>query len=101
MFAFADPISIATHPGLTVVVPMVVAGDTPVALLELRRGLTALKSVTLPAVGALADRRLMLVGRVPIDDVPAGEYELRVSVTQGAQTTARTASVTLVDTAGV
>ena len=83
--SFAEPISIATHPGLTVVVPMVVAGDAPVALVELRRGSVTVKSVALPAGAALADGRLMLVGRVPIDDVPAGSYELSVTVTQGGQ----------------
>ena len=36
-----------------------------------------LKTVPLPADTALPDGRLMLVGRVPIDDVSAGEYELQ------------------------
>jgi VWFA-related protein len=93
--SFAEPISIATHPGLTVVVPMVVAGDVPVVLLELRRGPAVVKSVALPAGAALADRRLMLVGRVPIDDVPAGSYQLSATVTEGAQAIVRTATVTL------
>ncbi len=74
---------------------MVVAGDTPVALLELRRGSVTAKSVALPAGAALADGRLMLVGRVTIDDVPAGSYELSVTVTQGGQAVVRTAPVTL------
>ena len=49
---------------------------------------------------ALPDGRLVLVGRVPIDDLPAGEYEVRVTVTQGGQSTIRTVTITLVDSAG-
>ena len=76
---------------------MVVAGEVPQTTLELRRGSETLKTVPLPPARALPDGRLMLVGRVPIDDLSAGEYELRVTVTTGMTTTTRTATITLVE----
>jgi VWFA-related protein len=97
--SFGEPISLDAF-DVTVALPLVVAGEVPQATLELRRGQQTLKNVPLPAGPALPSGRLMLVGRLPIDDLSAGEYELRVMVTQGGQATMRTASITLVDTAG-
>jgi VWFA-related protein len=95
--SFGEPVSATTEFSLTVALPMVVAGEVPQATLELRRGAETLKTVPLPPGTALPDGRLMLVGRVPIDDVSPGEYELRVTTTMGTTTTVRTATITLVE----
>lgn len=98
--SFGEPISLAAFE-VTVALPLVVAGAPPQATLELRRGPETLKSLPLPTNAALPGGRLMLVGRLPIDDLSAGEYELRVTVTQDGQTTVRTATLTLVGSAGL
>ena len=79
-----------------VALPMVVVGDAPEATLELRRGPETLRTVRLPADVALSGGRLMLVGRVPLHDVSAGDYELRVTVEQGGQKVIRAAAMTVV-----
>ena len=89
--SFGEPISLDAF-DLTVALPLVVAGEMPQATLELRRGQETLKNVPLPAGPALPSGRLMLVGHVPINDLSAGEYELRVIVRQDGQTTVRTAT---------
>ena len=99
--SLGEPISLATQSELTVALPMIVAGDAPSAALELRRGAETQRTAALAVDKALPDRRLVLVGRLPIDDLPAGDYEVRVTVTQGGQPTIRTAMITLVDRAGM
>ena len=99
--SLGEPISLATQSELTVALPMIVAGDAPSAALELRRGAETQKTAALAVDKALPDHRLVLVGRLPIDDLPAGDYEVRVTVTQGGQPTVRTATITLVDRAGM
>src|SRR6185503_10812405 len=93
--SFGEPVSAATEFSVTVALPMVVAGEISQATLELRRGAETLKTVPLPPGTASPDGRLMLVGRVAIDDVSAGEYELRATVTAGTTTTVRTTTLTL------
>jgi len=93
--SFGEPVSAATEFAVTVALPLVVSGELPQATLELQRGAETLKTVPLPPGTALPDGRLMLVGRVPIDDVSPGSYELSVTVTQGGQAVVRTATVTL------
>jgi VWFA-related protein len=93
--SFGEPVSAATQFAVTVALPLVVGGDVPSATLELRRGTETLKTVPLPAATALPGGRLMLVGGVPLDDVSAGEYELRASVTQAGQTVMRSVTITV------
>ena len=93
--SFGEPISLSAF-DVTVALPMVVAGDAPQATLELRKGPETLKTLPLPTNTALPGGRLMLVGRLPIDDLSAGEYELRVTVTQDGGTVTRTARMTVV-----
>ncbi len=38
----------------------------------------------------------MLVGRLPLAQIPPGAYDIRVTVTAGTQSAARTAGVTIV-----
>lgn len=94
--SFGEPVSLEAHTDITVALPVVVVGDAPTATLELRRGADTLRTVPLPAATALENGRLMLVGGVPIDDVSAGEYELRVTLTQGGHTAIRSAATTVV-----
>jgi hypothetical protein len=93
--SFGEPISLEAF-DVTVALPLVVVGDAPGATLELRRGTQTLATVPLRAEAPLPGGRLMIIGRLPTDALSAGEYELRVTVTQGGQTVTRTAKLTLV-----
>ena len=93
--SLGEPIRLSVQTGLTVALPLVVVGEVPKARLELRRGGETFKTVPLSAEAALPDGRLMLVWRVPIDDVSAGEYGLLASVTQAGQTVMRSATMTV------
>lgn len=99
--SLGEPISLAVQSELTVALPMVVVGDAPEATLELRRGTETLVTLPLSVDVPLSGGRLVLVGRLSLARVPAGEYELRLNVTQSGQTVARTAGVTLVGRTGV
>jgi hypothetical protein len=81
---------------VTVALPLVVIGDAPAATLELRRGTETLAAVALPVETPQAGGRLVIVGRQSLTDLSQGQYELRVTVTQGGQTVTRTAKLTLV-----
>ncbi len=70
--SLGEPIRPRRRPAVTVALPLVVAGEVPKARLELRQRRGDVKTVPLSADAALPDGRLMLVWRVPIDDVPAG-----------------------------
>ena len=95
--SFGEPISTAEHFELAIALPMVVAGEAPSTTLELRRGSETLKTVSLPPDGAQPDGRLLLVGNLTISDLPAGEYEVLVTVRQAMKTTTRTATISLVE----
>ena len=95
--SLGEPISLATQTGLTVALPMVVAGEAATAMLELRQGSAILRSVALPVNGAQPDGRLLLVGRLAVGELPAGKYEVRVTVTRAATTTTRTTTIALVE----
>lgn len=95
--SLGEPVSLATRTELAVALPMVVAGAPPIVRLELRRDGETQKTVSLAVDQALPGGRLMLVGRLPIDNLSVGEYELRVIATQAATTTMRTATITLVE----
>lgn len=68
----------------------------PEARLELLRHGRVLATTPLALVRAAGPNgRLQHVGRLPIADLPAGTYELRLSITQGGNELQRTASFTL------
>jgi VWFA-related protein len=96
--SFGEPISLSTQTDLTVALPTVVVGETLGATIELRRGDEIVATARIPVDAPQAGGRVVLVGRLPIADVPAGEYETRVTVAQPGQTTVRTAMVTIVAT---
>jgi len=61
------------------------AGPAPQAVLELMQNGKALAQVPLPLDPADATGRIQQVGRVPLDALEPGTYELRVVVQQGTQ----------------
>lgn len=93
--SFGEPVGLEAHTEITLALPVVVVGDAPTATLDLRRGVETVKTLRMTMPSSQPGGRLMLVGRLPIDDVPAGEYELRATVSQGGQMTVRVATVTL------
>ena len=98
--SFGEPIGLDAF-DVTVALPMVVIGDPPHATLELRRGTQTVATEPLIAEAPQPDGRLVIVGRQSLTALPEGQYELRVTVTQGGHTTVRTAAITLVDRAGL
>jgi VWFA-related protein len=71
-----------------------VAGvPAPQALLELIQNGKPLAQVPLPLDGADASGQIQQVGRLPIAEIPAGTYELRVIVKQGTEQVFRSATL--------
>jgi hypothetical protein len=70
-------------------------GSTQVHAELLRNG-QALAEAPVP-IAASAEPAVQHVGRLPIGTLPAGTYELRIRITDGAQEVSRTAFFTLVD----
>src|SRR5688500_15383333 len=66
----------------TAYVPAAGAGDAA-ASLELLQNAKPLAQVDLQVAAPDAQRRIQQVGRIPIEQLPAGTYELRVAVRQG------------------
>jgi VWFA-related protein len=66
-------------------------GAAPEAVLDLIKNGTALAQIPLPLAAADAAGRVQQTGRVPIDQLAPGTYELRVVVKQGTMQLARTA----------
>lgn len=93
--SFGEPISLAARPELTFALPMTASGLVPSATLELVRRGQVLATLPLPADAPLADGRLVIVGRLPLAQIPSGAYDLRVSVDAGGHTVSRIAAFTL------
>jgi VWFA-related protein len=75
-----------------------VAGvPAPQALLELIQNGKPLAQVPLPLEAADASGQIQQVGRLPIAEIPAGTYELRVIVKQGTEQVFRSAMVHVAD----
>jgi VWFA-related protein len=69
----------------------------PGAELALMAGDAPVSSVPLSLTPADPDGRLLAVGRVPIDQIPTGRYDLQVTVGSGEQTQRRRAELTIVE----
>jgi VWFA-related protein len=65
--------------------PGAASTDRPVAVLELIKNGAPLAQVPLELPGADATGRIQELGRLPLDAIPAGSYELRVVVKQGPE----------------
>jgi hypothetical protein len=75
-----------------------VAGvPAPQALLELIQNGKPLAQVPLPLDAADASGQIQQVGRLPIGEIPAGTYELRVIIKQGTEQVFRSAMLHVAD----
>ena len=95
--SFGEPIDRTTQPVLTLALPVVADGGPPEATLELRRGTQSLATLPLPVEAPEADGRLMIVGRLPLAQIPPGAYELRATVTHAGETATRTAAFSVIE----
>lgn len=72
-------------------------GPGPESSIELLRNGALVARVPLPLAAADASGRIQQVGRLPLDQLSAGTYELRAVVKQGAQQVARSAMLGITD----
>ena len=83
---------------LNFILPVVVApgAEAPGATLSLLQNGQSIASVPLPLGTADATGKYMAVGRVPLDKVPAGTYELQITVGTGPGASVRKTPLTVV-----
>lgn len=86
------------QPILNFILPIVLTPGTtpPPATLSLLRAGQPVASIPLPLAKAEPDGRLMAVGRIPLEKVPPGKYQLQVAVGTGADARVRAAPLTVV-----
>jgi VWFA-related protein len=72
-------------------------GAAPEAVLDLIQNGKALGQIPLPLAAADSTGRIQQTGRVPIDQLAPGTYELRVAVKQGSTQIARTTVLRIVE----
>ena len=72
-------------------------GAAPEAALDLVQNGAALAQIPLPLGAADASGRIQQTGRVPIDQLAPGTYELRVAVKQGSTQLARTVTLRITE----
>jgi hypothetical protein len=72
-------------------------GAAPEAVLDLLQNGKALGQIPLPFAAADANGRIQQTGRLPIDQLAPGTYELRVAVKQGSTQLARTATLRITE----
>jgi len=70
---------------------------TPSATIELMQDGKLVAQVPMPLAAADAKGRIQQVGRLPLDRLAAGIYELRAIVTQGSETALRSAMLRITD----
>ena len=70
----------------------------PFAKLTLNDGGVPVSSIALPLHAPDPDGRLLAVGRIPIASIPAGHYELELTIGAGPSAQTRRAELTLTDT---
>jgi VWFA-related protein len=72
-------------------------GAAPQAVLDLIQNGASLGQIPLPLAAADAAGRIQQTGRVPIEQLAPGNYELRVAVTQGTTRLARTVQLRITE----
>lgn len=94
-----DPISKKAQAEIAFAVPMVLdpAAPAPTATLELLQNGQSLAQLPLPVDKPEANGRLLQVSRLPSAAIPAGAYELRVTITGATGKTARSTTLTVVE----
>ncbi len=70
---------------------------SPTALLELVQGVTVIGRIPLQLTSPGPDGGIQHVSQVPLEKIPPGDYQLRVTVTQGAAVETRTAAFRVVE----
>ena len=89
-----DPVSKAAKElGFYFTVYPAPGGPAPEAVLQLLQNGTQVAQVPVPLGPADASGRIQELGRLPLDQVPPGSYELRVVVKQGGGQVVRSANV--------
>ena len=73
------------------------AAPLPGATLTLLAGDATVSSVPLPLMPPDAEGRLLAVGRVPIDAIPPGRYDLQVTIGTGEHAQSRKAALTVLE----
>jgi hypothetical protein len=88
------------RPDLAFALPLVLSPNEsapPARLALLSKSGEALAAVALSLGSADADGRVLAIGHVPLDKVPAGSYELQVTVGVGGAAQVRRAALTVVE----
>ena len=89
-----DPVSKAAKElGFYFAVYPAAGGPPPESTLQLLLNDNPVAQLPMPRAAADASGRIQQVGRLPLEQVPAGTYELRVTVTQGQTQVTRSALV--------
>jgi hypothetical protein len=93
--SFGEPISKAKAQELTFALPIVAAGESPTATLQILQGGQKLAEIPLPLDKPGADGRLLQTARLPSAAIPPGTYDFKAVVTIGGAKAERTTTVTL------
>jgi hypothetical protein len=97
--SMGEPISRKAQPEIAFALPLVLdpAAPAPTATLELLQNGQSLAQLPLPLDKPEFSGRLLLVSRLPSAAIPAGTYELRVTVTGPAGKAVRSATLNVVE----
>ena len=97
--SMGEPISKKGQAEIAFALPMVVdpAGAAPTATLELLQQGQSLAQLPLPLDKPDAKGRVLQVSRLPSAAIPAGTYELRLTIAAGAAKTVRSTPLVVVD----
>jgi hypothetical protein len=89
----------STRDDINFAVPLALdPGQTaPPATLGLVANGQVLSTITLPLGAADANGRLFAVGRIPLSGVPAGSYQLQITIGAGSDARTRTTKLTVID----
>ena len=91
-----EPIRLSSQSEVVVALPIVAAGTPPNVRVEALAGSTTLTTTELAAGQSRADGQALLIGRLALDSLTAGQFELRATVRLGERTVVRSTHVTLV-----
>ncbi len=97
--SLGDPISKKAQAEIAFALPLLLdaAAPSPTATLELVQAGQVLAQIPLPLDKADATGRLMQSSRLPSAAIPAGSYELRVTIAAGASKAVRSTQLTVIE----
>jgi hypothetical protein len=95
--AFEPTVSLRSRNEINFAVSMLFEPGTiaPDAMLSISESGRLLSSLMLPMKPPAASGRLMAVGRVPLEGLPPGRFELRITIGTGPEAQVRTARMTV------